>query len=50
MNIITGALRRHLMSGESINFIASSLKLSSTAIRKHLVTESEPVYKRETQP
>ena len=50
MDIIAEARRRHLISGESISSIASSLKLSRPTIRKHLVTESEPVYTRESQP
>jgi len=39
-----------LSAGESISSIASSLKLSRPTIRKHLVTESESVYTRESQP
>jgi len=43
MDIIAEARRRHLVSGESINSIARSLKISSPTVRKHLSTEKEPV-------
>ena len=50
MNIIAEVRRRHLVSGESISSIARSLKISRPTVRKHLATESEPVYKRDFQP
>lgn len=50
MAIIAEVRRRHLVSGESISSIARSLKISRPTVRKHLSTEIEPVYKRESQP
>ncbi len=50
MDIIAEVRRRHLVSGESISSIARSLKISRPTVRKHLSTEIEPVYKRESQP
>ncbi len=50
MDIIAEVRRRHLVSGESISSIARSLKISRPTVRKHLATESEPVYKRDSQP
>ncbi|WP_295623945.1 hypothetical protein [uncultured Nitrosomonas sp.] len=50
MDIITEIRRRHFVSTEKISSIARSLKLSRTTIRKHLKTEVEPVYQRQTQP
>lgn len=50
MDIIAEIRRRHLVSGESIRSIARSLKLSRPTVRKHLSTEVEPVYKRDSQP
>jgi len=50
MDIIAEVRRRHLVSGESISSIARSLKISRPTVRKHLLTESEPVYKRVQQP
>ena len=50
MDIIAEIRRRHFVRGESISSIAIALKLSRPTIRKHLATESEPVYKRESQP
>ena len=50
MNIIAELRRRHFVSGESISSLALSLNLSRPTVRKHLYTECEPSYKRETQP
>jgi len=50
MDIIAKVRRRHLVSGESISSIARSLKISRPTVRKHLLAESEPVYKRVQQP
>ena len=50
MDIIAEVRRRHLVSGESISSIARSLKISRPTVRKHLSTEIEPIYKRESQP
>ena len=50
MDIIAEVRRRHLVSGESISSISRSLKISRPTVRKHLSTEIEPVYKRESQP
>jgi len=50
MDIIAEVRRRHLVSGESISSIARSLKISRPTVRKHLSTEIEPLYKRESQP
>lgn len=50
MDIIAEVRRRHLVSGESISSIARSLKISRPTVRKHLKTESEPVYQRQSQP
>ena len=50
MDIIAEVRRRHLVSGESISSIARSLKISRPTVRKHLSTEIEPVYKRDSQP
>ena len=50
MDIIAEVRRRHLVSGESISSIARSLQISRPTVRKHLSTEIEPVYKRESQP
>ncbi len=48
-DIIAKVRRRHFVSGESISSIARSLKISRPTVRKHLLTEVEPVYKREFQ-
>ena len=50
MEIIAEIRRRHLISGESISSIARDLKLSRPTVRKHLQTETEPVYIRQQQP
>jgi transposase len=50
MDIIAELRRRHFVSGESISSLALSLNLSRPTVRKHLFTESEPAYKRSTQP
>lgn len=50
MDIIAEIRRRHLVSGESISSIARSLKISRPTVRKHLSTETEPVYQRNSQP
>ena len=50
MNIIAEVRRRHFVSGESISSIARSLKISRPTVRKHLSTDIEPVYKRDSQP
>lgn len=49
MEVIAEIRRRHLVSGESISSIARDLKLSRPTVRKHLQTESEPVYIRQQQ-
>jgi transposase len=49
MEVIAEIRRRHLVSGESISSIARDLKLSRPTVRKHLQTESEPVYIRQRQ-
>jgi len=49
MDIIAEIRRRHLVSGESISSIARSLKISRPTVRKHLETEVEPIYKRQSQ-
>ncbi len=50
MDIIAEVRRRHLVSGESISLITRSLKISRPTVRKHLSTETDPVYKRDSQP
>jgi transposase len=50
MDIIAEVRRRHLVSGESISSISRSLKISRPTVRKHLSTEVEPVYQRDSQP
>ena len=50
MDIVAEIRRRHLVSHESISSIARNLKLSRPTVRKHLKTESHPVYRREAQP
>ena len=50
MDIIAEIRRRHFVSGESISSIARSLKISRPTVRKHLTTQSEPVYERQVQP
>lgn len=49
MDIIAEVRRRHLVSGETISSIARSLKISRPTVRKHLASESEPIYRRESQ-
>lgn len=48
MDVIAEIRRRHFVSKESVSLIARSLKLSRTTVRKHLKTEVEPVYRRQT--
>jgi len=50
MDIIAEIRRRHFVSGELISSIARSLKISRPTVRKHLTTQSEPVYERQVQP
>lgn len=50
MDIIAEIRRRHFVSGETISSIARSLNLSRPTVRKHLNTDSEPVYERQVQP
>lgn len=50
MDIIAEIRRRHFVSGETISSIARSLNLSRSTVRKHLKTETEPVYVRRVQP
>lgn len=50
MDLIAEIRRRHLVNKESISSIARDLKLSRPTVRKHLKTESEPVYERQQQP
>jgi transposase len=50
MDIIAEVRRRHLVSKESISSIARDLKLSRPTVRKHLRSQSEPVYQRHKQP
>lgn len=50
MEVIAEIRRRHLDSKESISAIARDLKLSRPTVRKHLQTESEPVYQRHNPP
>lgn len=50
MDFIAEIRRRHFVSGESVSSIARSLKISRPTVRKHLRTESEPVYQRQIQP
>jgi len=50
MHLIAEIRRRHFVNGESISSIARSLNLSRPTVRKHLKTEEEPVYQRQSQP
>jgi hypothetical protein len=50
MDMIAEIRRRHLVSKESISSIARDLKLLRPTVRKHLRTQSEPVYQRQQQP
>ena len=50
MDMIAEIRRRHLVSRESISSIARDLKLSRPTVRKHLRTQSQPVYHRQKQP
>ena len=50
MDIIAEVRRRHFVSGENISSISRSLKISRPTVRKHLDTEEEPVYQRQSQP
>ena len=49
MDIIAEIRRRHFVSKEKISSIARSLELSRPTVRKHLKTEAEPEYRRQTQ-
>ncbi|MCP5245521.1 MAG: IS21 family transposase [Burkholderiales bacterium] len=49
MDIIAEIRRRHFVSKENISSIARSLGLSRPTVRKHLKTEVEPKYRRQTQ-
>ena len=49
MDIIAEIRRRHFVSKEKISSIARSLGLSRPTVRKHLKTEAEPEYRRQTQ-
>ncbi len=49
MELIAEIRRRHLVNKESISAIARDLKISRPTVRKHLKTESEPVYVRQQQ-
>jgi len=49
MDIIAEIRRRHFVSNENISSIARSLGLSRPTVRKHLKTEAEPEYRRQTQ-
>ena len=49
MELIAEIRRRHLVSKESISSIARDLNLSRPTVRKHLRTDSEPVYVRQHQ-
>lgn len=49
MDIIAEIRRRHFVSKERISSIARSLGLSRPTVRKHLKTEVEPEYRRQTQ-
>jgi hypothetical protein len=50
MEVIAEIRRRHLVQGEKISAIARDLNLCRQTIRKHLITEVEPVYQRRQQP
>lgn len=50
MDLIAEIRRRHLVNKESISSIARDLKLSRPTVRKHLKTETAPVYERQQQP
>lgn len=50
MELIAEIRRRHFINDESISAIARDLKISRPTVRKHLKTESEPVYGRQQQP
>lgn len=50
MDIIAEVRRRYFVSGENISSISRSLKISRPTVRKHLETEEEPVYQRQSQP
>lgn len=50
MDVIAEIRRRHRISKESISSIARSLNLSRPTVRRHLQTETEPVYQRRHQP
>lgn len=49
MELIAEIRRRHLISKESISSIARDLQISRPTVRKHLKTDSEPVYVRQQQ-
>lgn len=50
MEVIAEIRRRYYVQHEKISSIARSLKLCRQTVRKHLGTETEPVYQREQQP
>ncbi len=50
MDLIAEIRRRHLVNKENISSIARDLKISRPTVRKHLKTDSEPVYERQQQP
>ena len=50
MEFIAEIRRRHFVEGESISAIARCLKKSRPTVRKALMTLSEPVYQRTSQP
>jgi DNA-binding CsgD family transcriptional regulator len=47
MDLIAEIRHRYLVNNESISSIARDLQLSRPTVRKHLKTESEPVYERQ---
>lgn len=50
MKLIADIRRRHLIGHESVSAIARDLKLSRSTIRKHLLSQTDPVYQRLIQP
>jgi transposase len=50
MDMVAEIRRRHLVSKESISSIARDLKLSRPTVRKHCLSQSEPIYHRHKQP
>ncbi len=49
MDIIAEIRRRHFVSKENISSIARSMGISRPTVRKHLKTDIEPVYQRQSQ-